>query len=217
MFSAQMRPCLFAGPPNATAQVSSPPIAEFRTWMASPTAQMHGSVTVLMRSSTFTCPRLVSSRPASAAKAVLGRTPNDTMTKSAGSRAPDFKTTSDTEAPVGGSSKEATASLRWSWMPLVRNNLWICSAISGSNGAKTWSMASTIDTWNERWASCSAISRPMKPPPQMTTRFGWTAAMCRSMAAVSSMDLRVKCPSLAMPGIACGTMASQPTESTKWS
>mmetsp|Transcript_32858 Transcript_32858/g.65192 ORF Transcript_32858/g.65192 Transcript_32858/m.65192 type:complete len:213 (-) Transcript_32858:417-1055(-) len=212
-----MRPWRFAGPPRATAQVSPPPTAEFFTSMASPTAQTQGSVIVRMASSTFTWPRAVHSMPAAATKPVLGRTPRAKMTMSAGSRAPDFKITSEAAAPLVGSSKAETPSLRWRSTPFLRKSSWRYSAISKSTGAMTWSMASTMLTLNFRLINCSAISRPMKPPPQTTTREGCAMAMCWSTAAVSSMVFKVKCPLRSMPGIARGTMASQPTEITKWS
>mmetsp|Transcript_31817 Transcript_31817/g.47568 ORF Transcript_31817/g.47568 Transcript_31817/m.47568 type:complete len:216 (+) Transcript_31817:992-1639(+) len=214
MFSAQMRPCRLAGPPKATAQVSSPPTALFFTSMASPTAQTQGSVMVRMRSSTFTWPRGVSSMPAACTKPVLGRTPKARITMSASRRLPDFRTTSETLAPFAGSSKAATPSFKCRSTPFFRSKMCKYSAISRSKGAITWSMASTMLTLKERFTNCSAISKPMKPPPQTTIFSGCTVPMCCSTAAVSSMVFKVKCPNLVMPGMALGTMASQPTDKT---
>ena len=46
-------------------------------------------------------------------------------------------------------------------------------ASPGRAAAMTWSSISTSVTSSPRWARFSAISRPMKPPPTTTARFGF--------------------------------------------
>mmetsp|Transcript_93012 Transcript_93012/g.268669 ORF Transcript_93012/g.268669 Transcript_93012/m.268669 type:complete len:216 (+) Transcript_93012:927-1574(+) len=184
----------------------------------SPAAHMCSS-DVRMRSSTLMCPEGVRSSPASLANAVLGRTPIAKITMSARKVLPEVRTTSDAmeagPSPASPSLKAETPSDKCNETPLLRNSMCKYCAISASNGAITCGAISTMCTSGKPFIFiCSANSRPMKPPPQTTTRSGCFVAMYSSIAAVSSMLRSTKCPGRSMPSMDRGTMDSQPIAST---
>ena len=135
-------------------------------------------------------PRGPAARPAAVARPVSGRTPIAATTTSAGSRSPVERVTSSSPIAV-------TAAPRWSEALARRMRRWTGSTISGSSGAITWSVASTMAVATPRWTRFSAISRPMNPPPITTAVFASRTAS--TMASVSS-TLRNE-SARSMPGI----------------
>src|SRR5487761_2491498 len=88
-------------------------------------------------------PRVPTARPAPRASETSGRTPIATMTSSAFSRSPDASSTDVGCTATTDSPRYKPTS--WPWISSATS--W---AISGSRGARTWAVASTIDVATRR-------------------------------------------------------------------
>ena len=88
--------------------------------------------------------------------------------------------------------------------------------MSLSSGGRTWSGLCTTVTLMPRPIRFSAISSPMYPAPQTTTRFGFSSSTNLRMASVSSTVRMDMTRGSSMPGMS-GRMALAPGERTSTS
>ena len=164
------------------------------TWlsisMQSPAAYMSGSE-VCIRLFTTIPPWGPTSRPASRARSLRGRTPTDMMTRSAS--IVRFGVITRQTLPVSSASMLVADSLVWIATLLSLRCFSSMAANAGSTirGSSCSINSRTVVSIPQRSASDSAISRPMAPPPMTTALPTLPRARSFFMAMARCMSLTI--------------------------